>query len=601
MSKTINKFIALIVSLVVLLGVCYVNAYASGWEIIKSHKDDSFTYYYYIGTNGTNLYLTKNKTGTRNDSYKTYKWSNGDWVVDDVDECSLTYKTTYDGMNPLPTSKPSYASTYVNLNGVTYAWCCWGSASGEHDYGVLEKWAGEATATPASTEDEEEVNDDESEPEDEEEAAVDEDDEEFVNDEDTKPTIIQSGSKVTITYKNAFEFTYYPLNFEEGAKTVSSDSSGKLVLTDLFDGIWEYELEDSETEQMVYGQFEFTKSTTSSDTTSVTATFSTDGYQRLVIKSSRKSFKFGYSEDGKSWCYGNWRTSNGTLVVDDDFVPGKTYYYKLSQNGDVIKSGTFSITKKFVTANTASKVKSTIGDGVLSRKKVIGLYSTLTASQIKSYAKAVLGSYHISGKSVISYTYHEPLVKSCNPTMITQKISGTTYRLYRLELKYKTNKTTQNKLMNSIDARVENQMNLKGTRKKICKLDKWLVNNCSYDYAAYNSKKYKTNLSGYPQNVATKKKAVCSGFAWYIKMCCVEKGIPCKVVSWKNHAWNVIKVGKKWYHVDATWDICSGYGKYILKGCNDSKFNSEHKITSGFYTKYLSKSKFGAKNLSTKY
>jgi len=33
----------------------------------------------------------------------------------------------------------------------------------------------------------------------------------------------------------------------------------------------------------------------------------------------------------------------------------------------------------------------------------------------------------------------------------------------------------------------------------------------------------------------------------------------------KNHIWNKVKVGKKWLHVDVTWNDCTHSTKYLLK------------------------------------
>ena len=60
--------------------------------------------------------------------------------------------------------------------------------------------------------------------------------------------------------------------------------------------------------------------------------------------------------------------------------------------------------------------------------------------------------------------------------------------------------------------------------------------------------------------------AVCSGYAFAFQYLLQKAGIPCAYVSGSantipaserdqdNHAWNVVKIGNKWYEVDATWD-----------------------------------------------
>lgn len=54
------------------------------------------------------------------------------------------------------------------------------------------------------------------------------------------------------------------------------------------------------------------------------------------------------------------------------------------------------------------------------------------------------------------------------------------------------------------------------------------------------------------------KKAVCNGYAEAMKLLCDLSGVNCKMISGtadgENHAWNLIKLDKEWYHVDSTWD-----------------------------------------------
>jgi hypothetical protein len=51
---------------------------------------------------------------------------------------------------------------------------------------------------------------------------------------------------------------------------------------------------------------------------------------------------------------------------------------------------------------------------------------------------------------------------------------------------------------------------------------------------------------------------VCSGYSAALKLVYDELGIPCCQVSGESmgesHAWNIIKLGDNWYHIDLTWD-----------------------------------------------
>lgn len=88
------------------------------------------------------------------------------------------------------------------------------------------------------------------------------------------------------------------------------------------------------------------------------------------------------------------------------------------------------------------------------------------------------------------------------------------------------------------------------------KIHDYLVKNIAYGYpegrdtadsAAYNA--YGALVEG---------KAVCNGYAQAMKLLCDLSGLECTMISGQadgeSHAWNLVRLGKEWYHVDVTWD-----------------------------------------------
>lgn len=84
----------------------------------------------------------------------------------------------------------------------------------------------------------------------------------------------------------------------------------------------------------------------------------------------------------------------------------------------------------------------------------------------------------------------------------------------------------------------------------------WLAVYCSYDYENYIA-------SDVPEESHTaygafvNKTAVCDGYSKAYQYIMQNKlGISCMVVSSETigHAWNLIQIGEKYYHVDVTWD-----------------------------------------------
>jgi len=85
---------------------------------------------------------------------------------------------------------------------------------------------------------------------------------------------------------------------------------------------------------------------------------------------------------------------------------------------------------------------------------------------------------------------------------------------------------------------------------RVKKIHNWLIKRTKYDTKASNAQRY--NAYGALVN----KKAVCMGYAMAFKMIAENNGVEAKVVMNKKgtHAWNIVKIGAKWYNVDVTHD-----------------------------------------------
>lgn len=69
-----------------------------------------------------------------------------------------------------------------------------------------------------------------------------------------------------------------------------------------------------------------------------------------------------------------------------------------------------------------------------------------------------------------------------------------------------------------------------------------------------NHTKYDKTYKKYTAYDAIKGSAVCQGYSLLFYKMATEAGIPCRYVTSSDHAWNIVKLGKKWYHIDVTWD-----------------------------------------------
>ena len=93
----------------------------------------------------------------------------------------------------------------------------------------------------------------------------------------------------------------------------------------------------------------------------------------------------------------------------------------------------------------------------------------------------------------------------------------------------------------------------------------WMVHNTSYAYDQYNSGNYSISehTTVYePLSVFKYGKAVCSGYAITFDLIAREAGLKSTYISgqaynskgWGAHAWNLVEIDGKLYHIDTTWD-----------------------------------------------
>ena len=84
----------------------------------------------------------------------------------------------------------------------------------------------------------------------------------------------------------------------------------------------------------------------------------------------------------------------------------------------------------------------------------------------------------------------------------------------------------------------------------------YLIQNCEYDYDRLNNGSL-PQVSHTAYGALVNKMAVCDGYGnAYCYIMKDKLGISCEMVSSPsmNHAWNLIEIEGKWYHVDNTWD-----------------------------------------------
>lgn len=138
-------------------------------------------------------------------------------------------------------------------------------------------------------------------------------------------------------------------------------------------------------------------------------------------------------------------------------------------------------------------------------------------------------------------------------------------------------------------------LNVKGKTdyKKVKLIHDYIVNNTRYQYSSNCYTAYGALINGM---------AVCQGYAQLTYKMLMEAGVKCYVITGKanngrqtqNHAWNMVKIGKKWYYLDTTWDDPTSSTDilrydYFLVGKN--QFEQNHAASTEFANKIKKVSK----------
>lgn len=101
--------------------------------------------------------------------------------------------------------------------------------------------------------------------------------------------------------------------------------------------------------------------------------------------------------------------------------------------------------------------------------------------------------------------------------------------------------------------------------EKVLAIHDWIVRECDYDIINYQQNTI-PSISYTARGVFLEGKAVCAGYSEAMAMLLNSSGIDTVTVSSEsmNHAWNIVKLGNDYYHIDATWDdpVWTGYNQY---------------------------------------
>ncbi len=182
--------------------------------------------------------------------------------------------------------------------------------------------------------------------------------------------------------------------------------------------------------------------------------------------------------------------------------------------------------------------------------------------------------------------------KKTGKATITATANGKKYKYKVTVLK----KTEKNRVKQIIKVSVKKDMT---KYEKIKAVHNWFIKNVKYDYYHYLSGNVPM-VSHTAKGALLKKVAVCDGYAYAFQKVMKKLGIGCKFVvgtgGGGGHAWNMVKTGGKWYHVDVTFDDpivnrsnanTTPYYTYFMK--SSSVMKKTHSWKTGQYPKCTSK------------
>lgn len=145
-------------------------------------------------------------------------------------------------------------------------------------------------------------------------------------------------------------------------------------------------------------------------------------------------------------------------------------------------------------------------------------------------------------------------------------VSYSTAGYIKYTMAYHSNAEQEAKLTAAVaEAMTTLQLNGLSEAKKIVKIHDYICNHVDYEY---NSKEEQIYTA---YGALCTGKAVCQGYAVLFYRLCKEAGLSVRIISGTGnggrHAWNIVRIGSKYYNMDCTWDgqDAATYNEFLLK------------------------------------
>lgn len=267
---------------------------------------------------------------------------------------------------------------------------------------------------------------------------------------------------------------------------------------------------------------------------------------------------------------------------EKEFAQSETY----SMSSSALFPSTFSegiISNPLVAQSPSGQISNSYS-GAAKTKHVNVLYKALKGFKksvnVKSSKIYVKDLHNALYQAFIKDYYIQDIIYNYRYSYSYNRYTG---QVYTVNLYYSASKKTLTKRYNQLKNAVSTARNSIGTNLSktefLVKAHDYLIKRATYDIPYSKRLAANINNSNFVPDpnahsaygILCQKSGVCSGYAYAYRILLKEYGIDCKFVESENmnHAWNMVKLGNSWYHIDVTWDDPDASTEWTHKGSGD--------------------------------
>lgn len=226
-------------------------------------------------------------------------------------------------------------------------------------------------------------------------------------------------------------------------------------------------------------------------------------------------------------------------------------------------------------------------DAMVNRQSNLTLYVTYSGDPYHTgeWVDSLVVPMALSEEYAVGLTAGDYLRWSWREYAWAGSYNGNQYTI-NLELRYYTTYQEEQEFLNRLD-QVMRGLGLDDLTDygKYSAIYRYVTSHVAYDYAGLEAYEWQEYNVGQPNvdrsyfgiytayAAMIKGKSVCQGYATMFYAMCRWAGLPVRVVTGSNHAWNIVKVEGRWYNVDSTWDDENGENQWDWFLLGSDNFN----------------------------